>query len=287
MLPWLRAATARMAAAPASLKDIVWRSLDRAAHKLPGSRAQAREAWFATVIDNLSQGLVVFDKDRKVVICNKRYREIYGLTAEQVAPGTPTSHLIRRRLELGLKVQDNPADYVRERTSGDVKASKAIQEFADGRVIAYAVRPMPDGGGIATHDDISDRERLHTEIEKQHQLVKQQQEELSLRNLQFDAALNNMSQGLCFFDGAQRLIVCNRRYTEMYGLDADRVRPGTTLREIIDLRFEAGSGPLMTRDEYHAWRNSVAVADKPTDSVVELMNGQVFEINHRPMPDGG
>ena len=131
MLPWLRAATAGIAAAPASLKDIARRSLDRAAQKQLSNRAQAREAWFATVIDNLSQGLVVFDKDRKVVICNKRYREIYGLTAEQVAPGTPTSELIKRRLELGLQVPDNPTDYVRGRTSGDVKASNAIQELAD------------------------------------------------------------------------------------------------------------------------------------------------------------
>ena len=232
IVPWVRAATAGIAAAPTLLKDIVRRSLDRAAVKLRGRGAQAREAWFATVIDNQSQGLVVFDKDRKVVICNKRYREIYGLTAEQVAPGTPTSQLIKRRLELGLKIPDNPADYVRERTSGDVKASKAIQEFADGRIIAYAVRPMPDGGGIATHDDITDREQLHAEIENQHLLVRQQQQELSLRNLQFDAALNNMSQGLCFFDGLQRLIVCNRRYTEMYGLDPDRVRPGLSLIHI-------------------------------------------------------
>ena len=34
----------------------------------------------------------------------------------------------------------------------------------------------------------------------------------------FDSALNNMSHGLCFFDGEQRLIVCNRRYLDMYGL---------------------------------------------------------------------
>jgi diguanylate cyclase (GGDEF)-like protein len=129
---------------------------------------------------------------------------------------------------------------------------------------------------------------LHAELAEQNRLVKQQQQELSVRNLQFDAALNNMSQGLCFFDGAQRLIVCNRRYTEMYGLDPDRVQPGMTLREIIDLRFEAGSGPLMTREEYHTWRNRVAaVADKPTDSVVELANGCIFEIHHRPMLDGG
>jgi diguanylate cyclase (GGDEF)-like protein/PAS domain S-box-containing protein len=283
LLGRLRALAVYVAAAPTSLKDVLRGRI----RQLPERRLQSRETWFATAIDNLTQGVVVFDKDRRVVHCNKRYREIYGLTPEQVSPGTPTSRLISRRLELGLMVPADPAEYIRQRTSGEVKASNAIQQFADGRVIAYAVRPMPDGGGIATHDDITERERLHAELEEQHRLVTRQQEELSARNLQFDAALNNMSQGLCFFDGLQRLIVCNRRYTEMYGLDADRVRPGTTLREIIDMRFEAGSGPLMTAEEYHAWRNTVAVSNKPTDSVVDLMNGRVFEINHRPMPDGG
>jgi diguanylate cyclase (GGDEF)-like protein/PAS domain S-box-containing protein len=282
MSPRLSALTKRAITASTKVYDIATRWYGRVVRR-EGTHA----AWFATVIDNLSQGVVVFDKDRRVVLCNTRYREIYGMTADQVAPGTPTSELIKHRLKLGLKVPDNPEEYVRQRISGEVLASKAIQELADGRMIAYAIRPMPDGGGIATHEDITERERLHAEIAEQNRLVKQQQRELSIRNLQFDAALNNMSQGLCFFDGAQRLIVCNRRYTEMYGLDHGRVPPGTTLREIIDLRFEAGSGPLMTREEYHAWRNRVSVSDKPTDSVVELANGCTFEIHHRPMPDGG
>ena len=287
MPSWLGAVAKRAVAASTKLNDIAARLCGGASRKFRREDLEAREAWFATVIDGLSQGLVVFDKHRRVVLCNARYREIYGMEADQVAPGTPTSELIKRRLQLGLKVPDNPEEYVRQRISKEVTASNAIQELADGRLIAYAIRPMPDGGGIATHEDITERERLHAQLAEQHELVKRQQHQLSVRNLQFDAALNNMSQGLCFFDGAQRLIVCNRRYTEMYGLDPDRVRPGTTLREIIDLRFEAGSGPLMTREEYHAWRNRVAVSDKPTDSVVELANGCTIEIHHRPMPDGG
>jgi diguanylate cyclase (GGDEF)-like protein/PAS domain S-box-containing protein len=287
MPSWLGAIVQRAVAASTKLTDIAARLFGGASRRFRHEDLEAREAWFATVVDGLSQGLVVFDKDRRVVLCNARYREIYGMEADQVAPGTPTSQLIKRRLELGLKVPDNPEEYVRRRITNEVTASNDIQEFADGRVIAYAIRPMPDGGGVATHEDITERERLHAELAEQYRLVKQQKLELSIRNLQFDAALNNMSQGLCFFDGAQRLIVCNRRYTEMYGLGPDSVRPGTTLREIIDLRCEAGSGPLMTREEYHAWRNRVAVSDKPTDSVVELANGCIFEIHHRPMPDGG
>ena len=82
-----------------------------------------------------------------------------------------------------------------------------------------------------------------------------------------------MSQGLCFFEGAQRLIVCNARYAEMYGLSADQTRPGTTLREIVDRRFAVGSCPKMTAEEYLAWRDNVVVADKASDTIVELQDG--------------
>src|SRR5258708_3902465 len=103
----------------------------------------------------------------------------------------------------------------------------------------------------------------------------------------FDSALNNMSQGLCFFDGEQRLIVCNRRYLDMYGLPPESVKPGTLLSEIVQLRFKAGSFPAMTKDEYLGWRNDLVTREEVHDSVVELANGRVFQICHRPMPDRG
>ncbi len=114
-------------------------------------------------------------------------------------------------------------------------------------------------------------------------------EHAALRTLaeRFDTAMNNMSQGLCFFDGQQRLITCNRRYTELYGLDSDRVQPGMRLKEIVALRFAAGSFPKMSPEQYLTWRDNVAVSMEPSDSIVELNNGRVFEIRHRPMPDGG
>jgi diguanylate cyclase (GGDEF)-like protein len=133
----------------------------------------------------------------------------------------------------------------------------------------------------------TERRALSARLETQHELENAQEEKLRTRNLQFDTAINNMSQGLCFFDGAQRLIVCNDRYLEMYGLSRDRIHPGTTLAEIVDMRFEVGSFPAMSTDEYLKWRNNVAVSADPTDSVVELHNGRTFEIRHRPMPDSG
>ncbi|HMH60360.1 MAG TPA: EAL domain-containing protein [Bradyrhizobium sp.] len=238
-------------------------------------------------INNLSLGLIIFDKKREVVFCNTRYLEIYGLASEQAKPGTPISNLIQHRLNLGLKVLSKPDEYIRERVGNAAVPATIIQEFTDGRIIIYTVYPMPDGGGMATHEDVTGREEMSARLKTQYDLGKAQEENLRIRNLQFDTAINNMSQGLCFFDAAHRLIVCNDRYIEMYDLPPDRVGPGTSLTEIVDMRFEAGSFPAMSRDEYLHWRDNVAISAKPTESIVELRNGRTFKIRHRPMPDFG
>ncbi|MCK1638753.1 EAL domain-containing protein [Bradyrhizobium sp. 157] len=238
-------------------------------------------------INHLSLGIVVFDEKREVVFCNRRYREMYGLSPEQVKPGTPTHELIRHRLNLGLKVQVAVDDYIRERVGRDIALDTAVQEFTDGRIVAYTVYPMPGGGGMATHEDITEREELNARLKKQYELGKEQEEALRIRNFQFDTAINNMSQGLCFFDSDHRLIVCNDRFVEMYDIAPERVSPGMSLVEIVDLRFEAGSFPAMTRDEYLQWRTNVAVSNEAKDSIVELKNGRTFKIRHRPMPGGG
>src|SRR5215510_9953616 len=241
----------------------------------PASEAEPAglQARLEEAIHNLSLGVVIFDADRKVVFCNRRYMEIYGLSPEHVKPGTPTSALIQHRLNLGLKVRVSHDEYIRERVGRDIALDTTVQQFTDGRIIAYTVRPLPDGGGIATHEDVTEREELHAR--------------LKVRNFQFDAAINNMSQGPCFFDADHRLIVCNERFTEMYDIPPGKVGPGTPLTEIVDLRFEAGSFPAMSREEYLRWRTDVAASNEAKDSIVELMNGKAIKIRHRPMPGSG
>ncbi|WLB24230.1 EAL domain-containing protein [Bradyrhizobium japonicum] len=103
----------------------------------------------------------------------------------------------------------------------------------------------------------------------------------------FDRALNNMSQGLCFFGEDQRLIVCNRQYLEVYDLDPKLVRPGMKLKEIVDLRYSAGSAPKMSKSDYLVWRNSSHVIAENSDTTVELNNGRIVRIRHRPIEGKG
>jgi diguanylate cyclase (GGDEF)-like protein len=238
-------------------------------------------------VNHLSLGIVIFDDKREVVFCNARYREMYGLTPEQVKPGTPTRELIQHRLNLGLKVPGAPDDYIRARIGRDIALATTVQEFTDGRIIAYTVHPTPDGGGLATHEDITEREELHARLKKQYELGREQEEALRVKNFQFDTAINNMSQGLCFFDSDHRLIVCNDRFIDLYNIPASRVRPGMKLTEIVDLRIEAGSFPAMTREEYIRWRNDVSASNEAKDSTVDLQDGRTIKIRHRPMPGGG
>jgi diguanylate cyclase (GGDEF)-like protein len=130
------------------------------------------------------------------------------------------------------------------------------------------------------------RKMLESGINSERSL-EQNARELAQLNTRLDLAFNNMSQGLCFFDGARHLIVCNRRFVEMYDLTAEQVRPGMSLEAIVDLRFAAGTSPKMSRDEYLTWRDSISVSDRPSDTIVELNNGNFFRISHIPMPDGG
>ncbi len=70
-------------------------------------------------------------------------------------------------------------------------------------------------------------------------------EQVELRDL----ALDRIRQGLCVFDEQQRLLLFNRLYAEMYGLDPSQLWIGMTLRDVVDLRYAAGTGPGMPPEE--------------------------------------
>jgi diguanylate cyclase (GGDEF)-like protein len=120
-----------------------------------------------------------------------------------------------------------------------------------------------------------------------------QMEKLAAKNRQLDearghlaVAMANISQGLCFFDGHHRLIVCNRRYRELYGLPEAATQPGTTLQEITDQCSTAADAAGL-RDGYLAPGSTVGQSDEPYRSVVEMLDGRTIAIQQQPMPDGG
>jgi diguanylate cyclase (GGDEF)-like protein len=125
-------------------------------------------------------------------------------------------------------------------------------------------------------------------------LFARQLRRLALRNAQLDearrqldVAISNIHQGICFFDGAQRLMVCNRRFGVMYGLAPETTRPGASMADIVTSWFAAGGPAGVSLQDFLQARETVARSGTPHHSIVELTDGRTFAIQQQPMPDGG
>ena len=105
-------------------------------------------------------------------------------------------------------------------------------------------------------------------------------------NLRMRVAINNMSQGLCMFDGNERLVVCNQRYMDMYKVSGDVVKPGITLQNLLKYRISNGS---FTGDPVEYRRDLVGAmsAGNTTSTEVKSANGRSITVINRPMADGG
>ena len=111
--------------------------------------------------------------------------------------------------------------------------------------------------------------------------------ELQRANVTIDAALNNMSQGLVMFDSSARLIVCNQRYRELYGVSSEAVQPGCTIREILDQRVAAGNLFVDDVDQHIAEILAGVARGLEFNRTVTLRDGRIIRSVNHPTADGG
>ena len=239
-----------------------------------------------TALSNMAQGLCLFDDQQRIVVANQRYAEMYGLPLESVRAGTTLREILQARVARGVYSDVEGQKFVEQGVAGFRREVSEILALSDGRFIAVMRRPLANGGLVSTHEDITERQRLHAQVEKQNRLLTEHEQLLQLQNLQFDAALANMSQGLCMFDAEQRLVVCNDRYLHLYGLRPEQVTLGkTTLGDIVQMRIANGLYAGATPAEYMRERIAPVVAGSDVTHV--LSDGRVMAISRRPMPNGG
>ena len=229
---------------------------------------------FHTALKHMTHGLCMFDRDQRLVVCNDRYGEMYALTAEQTKAGATLRSILEARVNAGMSPRE-AEQYVFTRLQ-EVAAGQAYyveNMLSDGRVYSVNHQPMADGGWVAIHQDISEYKKIE-------QALLESTAALKNSNERFAAALQNMSQGLCMIDSAQRILVANERYKEIYNLSDDLLIPGTTLNQIIEHRSSTGNyiGPAPA--EYVA-----AQLTNPT-TIEKLGNGRVVLVLRHPMADG-
>ncbi len=145
-------------------------------------RRRERNAHLVAALNNMSEGLCMFDGGMRLVLCNERYIEIYRLDRSLAKPGVLLRDLLEQRKRSGTFAGD-PERYVADtlRRMRLTDGMQDVREMPDGRFISVSSRPMAGGGWVATHQDITERRRQDQERDT---LAAQEQ-----RRLMIDAAL--------------------------------------------------------------------------------------------------
>lgn len=128
---------------------------------------ETRNYWFNTALSNMSQGLCMFDARRRLIVCNRRYAEMYALPPAVQAAGTPLRAILEYRVRNGSNVAETDPQHYIEKREAIADAGERLSfthDLVDGRAISVLHEPMAGGGWVATHEDITERRRIDTQI---------------------------------------------------------------------------------------------------------------------------
>jgi PAS domain S-box-containing protein len=142
-----------------------WMQIHRQEHEQAQQKINRKQRELEAAAENMPQGLVMFDAESRLVVCNGRYIEMYGLSPEIAAPGRSLQEIIAYRIEKGGMHADGDAlAAVVQETVRAGKPWRHVAELPDGRSIDIMTTPLRDGGWVATHEDITNRRRAERQL---------------------------------------------------------------------------------------------------------------------------
>jgi len=117
-----------------------------------------------TALDNMSQGLNMFDAQGRITLLNRRYLEMYQLSPDVVKPGCSLVQLLQYRKDTGIFSGDVES-YCRDILE-QMKQGKPMQHYvqaSDGRIVLAKNQPLPEGGWVSTHEDVTEQRNAEQE----------------------------------------------------------------------------------------------------------------------------
>jgi len=115
-------------------------------------------------LNNMAHGLCMFDSRRRLTICNKRYAEMYGLPAELTAPGTQLSAILQYLVDNKTFAETTEETFAGIVNVGSNGNARFLKLFTDGRSVAISHQSTADGGWVAIHEDITERQKTEAHI---------------------------------------------------------------------------------------------------------------------------
>ncbi len=198
-------------------------------------------------INNMIQGLCMFDAQNRLLVWNERYRAMYDIDPRRIWRGATIRDLLDARIAAGTFPLD-PGRYDAELRAA-LKKGKTLTlniELNDGRVIAVVNQPIKGGGWVATHEDITERKRAERELEHTRSFL--------------DTIVENVPSPIVVKDAEMlRYLLINRAAERFLGVDRDKmlgkraieVMPQPSAEQIeAEDRKLVESGKILFRDEH-------------------------------------
>src|SRR5713226_8156750 len=180
-----------------------------------------RNAFVRSALNNLSHGVVMTDPRRRIVFCNDRYLEIYGLARSDLAKDMTGPELLALRLKRGVLDVSVDDFYVHAGTPEGL-----ITELPGGRSVLVKHFALPNGGSVATHEDCSEQRKLSRQLASTKQFL-----ESMLDNVPVCVAAKSIEDG--------RYIFANRAFERFSRFSRDHIL-GKRADEIFQAETAAG-----------------------------------------------
>lgn len=269
---------------PASLAAYRPSPWSRFLGRLLGRLGGRREPPYVEALDALEAGVVLYDAQDRLILCNRNFRELYPRLAPRLVPGLRFEDLLREAIAQGLlpEAKDDVEAFVAQRLKQHREPGPAlVRRMADGRWRRISEQRLRDGSLLAFSFDVTEL------IEKEHALEQARAEALQSRE-RLEDAIEALPDGFALYDAEDRLVVSNRRYREIYGLTAAAIRPGTSFESILRYGLARGQYPAADGQEL-TWLEERMYRHRHADQPIlqELPGNQWLRIEERPTRLGG
>src|SRR5256714_2430104 len=265
---------------------------------------QTREM-LQTIIDNMTDGVSLFDKDMRWRFSNRPHMQTMGYTPETIRPGMPMEEMIRLHAGRGeYGPTDNVEALVRQGLErvcapGGTRYERRMQ---NGRYIEFNFKPLSDGGMLGVYRDITElkereealatakeaAENARDTAERARAEAAEARNEIDRTRAIMQTVLDNMNDGVMLFDKEMRWQFTNRQLMDFQRFTPDIAGPGISAYDILRFQTRRGDFGSVPEEEIEAEaQRRVAIMRGGAHYERRTASGKFIEFTFKPLEDGG
>jgi len=228
-----------------------------------------------TIVENVNQGIAVFDKEFRLLHFNSIYQSLYDFPDGFLKRGLPYADVMRHLIKQGAYGDVDANSFLQNRMDNldEGRVWRKLRHRPNGTVIAVYRKNLPGGGAIATFTDVTEDMRLTMESQRSTQLL--------------ESTVNSIGHGIRVIDGEGRLVLWNQQYQDMCGYPEHLLRKGVPYVEL--LHFQTKREEMNDKDAREFIKSRLARLKKTEfeATIRSFANGSTVRIRRAVMPEGG